>query len=184
MIDEKIIDYAIKEIENGLEKDRDCFSPSRDIFTARLESFIIDTNKYLESAIIGEIGNNTFDHNFIFRNIDQKGVYCNFCFCEKYVVLGDYGRGIKESLSQVIPNIQSDLAALKIAFTQRISGRYPEQRGNGLKFVFETIKNNNWDLYFQSGNGYCLINNNDIKYKDSNTFVPGCLAIIDFSGDK
>jgi hypothetical protein len=100
------------------------------------------------------------------------------------VVLGDYGRGIKESLSQVIPNIQNDLEALKIAFTQKISGRYPEQRGNGLKFVSETIKNNNWALYFQSGNGYCLINRDDIKYKDGNTFVPGCLAVIDFNGDK
>jgi hypothetical protein len=88
-----------------------------------LEGFIIDTNKYLEAAIIGEIGNNTFDHNFMFRNIYQKGVYCNYNFQEKYIVAADYGRGIRASLKQVIPNIQNDLEALKTAFTKKISGR-------------------------------------------------------------
>jgi hypothetical protein len=183
MIDENIIRDAIKAIENGLEKEKDHFSITRDIFTARLESFIIDTNKYLEAAIIGEIGNNTFDHNFIFENIYQKGVYCNYNFQEKYVVLADYGRGVKESLVQVIPDIKNDLEALEIAFTKKISGRSPEQRGNGLKFVSETIQNNNWCLYFQSGNGCCFINKAGIKYSNSNTFISGCLAIIDFHGD-
>jgi hypothetical protein len=144
-----------------------------------LESFISGTNKYLEAAIIGEIGNNTFDHNFIFKNIYQKGVYCNYNFQEKYVLVADYGRGIKASLIQVVPKIQDDLEAIKIAFTEKISGRSPEQRGNGLKFVSETIQNNNWDLYFQSGNGYCRINKDGIKYSNSNVSIVGCLAIID-----
>ena len=183
MIDKNIIKYAIEAMENGFEKEKAHFSITRDVFTARLESFIIDTNKYLEAAIIGEIGNNTFDHNFIFENIYQKGVYCNYNFRERYVLLADYGRGIKGSLLQVIPNIQNDLEALKIAFTQKISGRSPEQRGNGLKFVSETIRNNNWDLYFQSGNAYCIINKTGTKYSNGNTFISGCLAIIDFHGD-
>jgi hypothetical protein len=42
----------------GLIKYRKWYSI--DVFTARLESFIIDTNKYLEAAIVGEIGNNQF----------------------------------------------------------------------------------------------------------------------------
>jgi hypothetical protein len=140
MIDEDIIENVIKLMGNGFEKDKDHFSITRDVFTARLESFIIGTKKYLEAAIIGEIGNNTFDHNFIFENMDQKGVYCNFYFYEKYVVLSDYGRGIRGSLSQVIPNIQTDLEALEIAFTKNISGRSPEQRGNGLKFVENNLQ--------------------------------------------
>jgi hypothetical protein len=183
MVDENIIRDAIKAMENGLEKEKGHFSITRDVFTARLESFIIDNNKYLEAAIIGEIGNNTFDHNFMFENIYQKGVYCNYNFQERYVVLADYGRGIKGSLLQVIPNIQNDLEALEIAFTQKISGRSPEQRGNGLKFVSETIQNNNWDLYFQSGNGCCFINRSGIRFSDKNTFVSGCLAIVNFNGD-
>jgi hypothetical protein len=182
MIDENIIKDAIEAMGNGFEKEKDQFSATRDVFTARLESFIVDTNKYLEAAIIGEIGNNTFDHNFIFENIYQKGVYCNYNFRERYVVLADYGRGIKESLAQVVVNIRNDLEALEIAFTKRISGRSPEQRGNGLKFVLETIQNNNWDLYFQSGIGCCFINKNGIKYSKSNTVVSGCLAVINFHG--
>lgn len=182
MIGENIIKDAIEAMENGFEKEKEHFSITRDVFTARLESFIIDTNKYLEAAIIGEIGNNTFDHNFIFENIYQKGVYCNYDFQERYVVLADYGRGIKESLAQVVVNIQDDLEALEIAFTKKISGRSPEQRGNGLKFVSETIQKNNWDLYFQSGNGCCFINKNGIKYSKCDAVVSGCLAVINFHG--
>jgi hypothetical protein len=184
MIDGNIIKNAITLMESGFEKGKDHFSITRDVFTARLESFIIDTNKYLEAAIIGEIGNNTFDHNFMFKNIFQKGVYCNYNFREKYVIVADYGRGIKASLIQVIPSIQDDLEALKIAFTEKISGRSPEQRGNGLKFVSETIQNNNWDLYFQSGNGYCCIGRDGIKYSNSDKSILGCLAIIDLYGGK
>jgi hypothetical protein len=183
MIGKNIIEDAINAMKNGFEKDKDHFSVTRDVFTARLESFIINTNKYLEAAIIGEIGNNTFDHNFMFKNIYQKGVYCDYNFQEKYVLLADYGRGIKTSLMQVIPGVQDDVEALEIAFTKRISGRSPEQRGNGLKFVSETIQNNNWDLYFQSGNGYCRINKNGIKYSNSNISIPGCLALIALYGD-
>jgi hypothetical protein len=182
MIAENIIRDAVKAMEDGFEKDKDCFSITRDVFTARLEGFIIDTNKYLEAAIIGEIGNNTFDHNFIFRNIYQKGAYCNYTFKEKYIVAADYGRGIRASLKQVIPNIQNDLEALKIAFTEKTSGRSPEQRGNGLKFVSETIQDNSWDLYFQSGNGCCFINKDGIKYSNRDTSIGGCLAIINFCG--
>jgi hypothetical protein len=57
MINENIIKGAIKAMENGLEKEKGHFSITRDVFTTRLESFIIDTDKYLEAAIIGESGN-------------------------------------------------------------------------------------------------------------------------------
>jgi hypothetical protein len=184
MIDKHIIKNAMNAMQDGFEKDKSCFSITRDVFTARLESFIIETNKYLEAAIIGEIGNNTFDHNFMFKNMYQKGVYCNFSFQEKYIVIADYGRGIKASLIEVIPDIQDDLEALKTAFTKRISGRAPERRGNGLKFVSKTIQDNNLDLYFQSGNGYCNINKEGIKYSTNDISLSGCLTIIDLYGGK
>jgi hypothetical protein len=182
MIDEAMTDDVILEMLKGF--DRNIFSETRDVFTARLQTYILETNKYLESAIIGEIGNNTFDHNFIFEHGYPRGVYCNFSYNQKYIVLADYGKGIRQSLLTVMPSITTDLEALEIAFTQRISGRAPEQRGNGLKFVSETIMQNKWHLYFQSGSGVCLIDAGGLKFFKSKQSLIGCLAILDFSGDK
>ena len=74
------------------------------------------------------------------------------------------------------------IEAVEIAFTRRISGRAPEQRGNGLKFVTEAIQENNWHLYFQSGLGSCSIDINGITFIEKPVSIVGCLAIINFSG--
>ena len=66
----------------------------------------------------------------------------------------------------------------KIAFTKQISGRAPEQRGNGLKFVAESIKEKDWFLYFQSGNACCIINKSQIDFMELDFTFTGCLAII------
>jgi hypothetical protein len=99
------------------------------------------------------------------------------------VVLADYGKGIRRSLSLVLPGIETDIEAIEIAFTKRISGRSPEQRGNGLKFVSETIQQNNWQLYFQSGLGTCLLDKNGLSFTESKVNLLGCLAIIKFNGE-
>jgi hypothetical protein len=181
-MDQKIIDTIVLDMKNGFIDTSSSFSLYRDIFTARIQSYISEKKKYMEAAIISEIGNNTFDHNFIFGNDCPMGVYCNLNYLEKYTVIADYGRGVKESLSQVIQLINSDVEGIELAFTKRISGRSPEQRGNGLKFVSETIKKNHWELYFQSGNGFCIINN-EIKFSESCNTIIGCLAIINFNED-
>jgi len=160
------------------------FSETRDIFTARMQSYIIGTKKYLEAAIYGEIGNNTFDHNFIFENSHPRGVYCNLSYKQKYAVLADFGMGVKQSLLSVLPAISSDLEAVETAFTKKISGRSPEQRGNGLKFVSETIQQNNWHLYFQSGYASCSIDRNGISFSEEPLSLNGCLAILDLNGEK
>jgi hypothetical protein len=98
-------------------------------------------------------------------------------------VLADYGRGVRQSLLSVLPSIGSDIEAIEIAFTKRISGRFPEQRGNGLKFVSETIQQNNWNMYLQSGSGCCIIDGSGIRFLEKTTSLTGCLAIIDFCGD-
>ena len=72
------------------------------------------------------------------------------------------------------------MEALKAAFTEEISGRAPEQRGNGLKFVAENMIKNKWSLYFQSGNACCVIENGDISFMESKISVIGCLAILSF----
>ena len=181
MIENDIIETAITEMGSCFRGYDECFSNTRDVFTARLQSFILESEKYLEAAIIGEIGNNTFDHNFGFNSAYPKGAYCNFVYKKMYVVLADFGKGVKQSLLAVVPSITSDLEAVKIAFTERISGRSPEQRGNGLKFVSETIQQNGWHLYFQSGFGSCSIDKNGIAFLEKTNSLIGCLAIINFT---
>ena len=183
MINEATIDAVIYAMMGSFIDDGGDFSKTRDVFTARLQSYIIETKKYLEAAIIGEIGNNTFDHNFVFEKKFPSGVYCNFSYKQKYTVLADYGMGIRRSLSPVLPAICSDLEAVETAFTKRISGRSPEQRGNGLKFVSETIRQNCWHLYFQSGIGTCLIDGQGMRFIEKAPSITGCLAIISFNGE-
>ena len=181
MIPSNVIAEAKKLIEESSQnKDTDFFCITRDIFQARLDSFIFKSQKYMESALIGEIGNNTFDHNWKFAENKMRGAYLNLSFQKKYVLLADYGRGIKESLSSVI-NLSSDLEAVEAGFTKQISGRLPEQRGNGLKFVAETIKSKKWKLYFQTGNAYCTIENGNITFSQAEDYYTGCFAILDFS---
>lgn len=168
-------------MKNCFENDNEHFSSTRDIFTARIQSYVLETNNYLEAAIIGEIGNNTFDHNFVFENNYPRGVYCNLVFQQNYIILADFGKGVRQSLLPVLPLIKSDREAVETAFTKRISGRSPEQRGNGLKFVSEAIQQNKWSLYFQSGRGYCSIDTTGIRFSDKNISLAGCLAIINFN---
>jgi hypothetical protein len=181
MIKETVVEAVVKDMQECFLGNESCFSETRDIFTARLQSYVLDTKKYLESAIIGEIGNNTFDHNFGFINNYPRGVYCNMNYLQRYIVLADYGKGLKQSLLPVLPSLASDMEAIETAFTKRISGRSPEQRGNGLKFVAETIQQNNWRLYFQSGVGSCSIDVGGLRFDERPIFLTGCLVIIDFS---
>lgn len=184
MILEEIIIKAKKHInKSSLQKDTDYFCTSRDIFQARLDSYILNTGNYIESAVIGEIGNNSFDHNWKFADGHMRGTYFNLNFENEYVVLADFGRGIRQSLCSVI-NLNSDLEAVTTGFTKQISGRLPEQRGNGLKFVAETIKNKKWSLYFQTGDACCIINDGTISFKETEDSIIGCLCILNFSGVK
>ena len=184
MIARILVGTVISEMENYFKGNTGHFSETRDVFSARLHSFILDTEKYLEAAIIGEIGNNTFDHNFGFNSSYPKGTYFNTAYEQKYTILADYGKGLRQSLLAVLPSIASDIEAIEIAFTKRVSGRSPEQRGNGLKFVAEMIQQKNWHLYFQSGSASCSIDVNGIAFFEETNSVTGCLAIIEFNGDK
>ncbi len=182
MISQFILPDIIQNIEIASKENRtDYFCSTRDVFQARLDSFILRTNKYLLSAVIGEIGNNTFDHNWEYEAGKPRGVYFSSETLNQ-IVLADFGRGIKKSLSTV-KKCDSDIEAIKIAFTERISGRSPEQRGNGLKFVLETVKDKNWFLYFQSGNACCIIDKSEVTFKEVEINIPGCLAIIRY-GEK
>lgn len=62
----------------------------------------METEKYLGAAVIGEIGNNTFDHNWDFSEGYPRGTYLKFERQQDMVILADFGRGIRQSLKAVL----------------------------------------------------------------------------------
>lgn len=132
-------------------------------------------------AIIGEIGNNSYDHN-LGKWRDIPGVFFAYDFSHHLIVLADRGQGIKKTIAQVKPEVKNDLEALRVAFTEMISGRAPEHRGNGLKFVAKVVKDYKFDLSFQSGKGLLEIIRPDyqLNFTQTNNNVSGTLAIIKF----
>ena len=179
MINISCIETAFSELKlNG--KNFDYFSKTRDVFSARLEIYALETKKFLEAAIIGEIGNNSFDHNINANGSYTRGVYFNSQFCESYVLLADFGQGLLRTLQTVLPELSSDDEAVKTAFTKRISGRMPECRGNGLKFVLQNIQEHSWCMYYHSGNAICEIDNKNIDFRHSDLCYYGCMALILF----
>ncbi len=157
---------------------------TRDIFQVRLQSFLTHVQKqigddaYLLTAIVGEIGNNSFDHN-LGNWRDVPGVLFAYDMEKRLVVLADRGQGIRKTLSRVMAEIKDDQEALNIAFTRVVSGRKPERRGNGLKFVVQVLKEKKWSLIFRSGIAELEIKSGALlQIKDSTVQIRGCFAII------
>lgn len=180
-MNEKISEIIQTINKASLQKNTDYFCTSRDIFQARLDAYIARTQQYLLSAVIGEIGNNTFDHNWDYADGHARGVYFNSEISNE-IIMADFGRGLRNSLFSV-RKCDTDLEAIKVAFTEQVSGRAPEQRGNGLKFVLESVKEKNWYLYFQSGNACCIISDGQIDFLETTISFTGCLAVVK-TGDK
>lgn len=152
----------------------------------RLESALskikrLDKMFSLISAITGEIGNNSFDHN-LGNWPDIQGILFSYNLEKGRIVLADRGQGILSSLKKVKPELRSHQDALRVAFTEMVSGRAPENRGNGLKFVRDVVSNNKIDLFFQTGNAQLEIrkNNSNLKVQKSVINFHGCLALIKF----
>lgn len=180
MIEKDFIIEAKRLVEQASnDKNFDLFCTTRDIFDARYLAYGARTKRYSESVAISEIGTNSFDHNFIFDEKHVRGAYFNPYYSDNCVILADYGKGIFNSLKNVV-DINDCVEALKVAFTEKISGRAPEQRGYGLKLVFNTVKSNGWDLYYQSGNGCCIIENGIAKFQETSDFILGTFAILKF----
>ena len=55
----------LSDIKSG--KYSEYISKTRDVFAARLYSFTNKAQNWLFGAVAGEIGSNTFDHNFTFK---------------------------------------------------------------------------------------------------------------------
>lgn len=168
------------------------YCPTRDLFQARLEKLQAELSRELPltttsliTAVAGEIGSNSFDHNFG-NWPDITGTLFAYSIRNGMVVLADRGQGILTTLKRVRPELANAREALKVAFTETISGRLPEARGNGLKFVRQVIITNPFTLFFQTGDAYLYLKRDeqDVAVKEARTFIKGCFAKISFEGKK
>lgn len=168
------------------QKESEYFCPTRDVFQARVDRLVANLLKeksiseeisYIISAMTGEIGNNSFDHN-LGKWPNVSGIFFGYNLSEKLeIILADRGQGILATLKKVKPELENDSDALKTAFLERISGRAPERRGNGLKFVKENIESQKMHLTFISGNAKAELNK-EMKITETENSTAGCLAII------
>lgn len=158
---------------------------TRDVFEARLEkissslkSDLPDDVRVLLIAVIGEIGNNSFDHNLgAWR--DVPGIFFAHDQTERSVVLADRGQGIKATIERVKPTVKDDVEALRVAFTEVISGRAPERRGNGLKFVAQVAQASEIVVRLDSGSASALVNRTDgLRVRSVDGSIAGTLAVI------
>lgn len=132
-------------------------------------------------AVAGEIGNNSFDHN-LGNWPDTPGIFFGYDMHKKYIVLADRGLGILATLRRVKPELDNNEKALEVAFTEILSGRAPESRGNGLKFVRKIVAENPIGLVFQTGDAKLILtkDSNVLDIKKSTEPFQGCLALIIF----
>jgi hypothetical protein len=170
----------------------------KSIFKARLSKLesLLARDKYLGvdykfsliTSVIGEIGNNSFDHN-IGNWADERGVFFGYNLNERKIILADRGQGLLTTLKRVKTELSTDQEALNVAFTEYVSGRAPESRGNGLKYVREIVEGQteemiieNLNLYFQSGDAKVLIekNGDNLNIKKADNYNRGCFAILSY----
>ncbi|MFH1392238.1 MAG: MerR family DNA-binding transcriptional regulator [bacterium] len=179
--------WVVNNVKTEFHPDFYCSSSS--IFQARLSKLESELGEIRElgkifpliTAITGEIGNNSFDHN-LGNWPDVPGIFFAYSLEKKKIVLADRGQGILATLKKVKPKLKNHQDALMVAFTEIISGRAPESRGNGLKFVRQVVADNKISLFFQTGNAQLEIRQQDcnLNIKKSKNNFRGCLAIIKF----
>jgi len=132
-------------------------------------------------SVAGEIGNNSFDHN-LGKWPDTPGVFFGYDAQKRQVVLADRGLGILSTLSRVRPDLKNHIDALRVAFTEVVSGRAPEERGNGLKFVRRVVAQNPVSLFFRSGDAELRLkkDNDELFITRSQINTRGCFAVIEY----
>ena len=159
-----IFQTRLVKMETLLQKDKN----AKDLFS-------------LLTSIAGEIGNNSFDHN-LGQWPDIPGIFFGYDIEKGIIVLADRGLGILETLSRVRPDLSAYVKAVEVAFTEFISGRAPEKRGNGLKLVREVVLANPIDLFFTSGDAEVHLkgDNKSFRVTRGPNVVRGCMAKINF----
>lgn len=181
--------FASGWIRNNTEFPGMFYCPNSAVFQAKLskmEYLLMNKTGFekLYSLIVlvaGEIGDNSFAHN-LGRWPDAPGIFFGYDIQKGVIVLADRGLGVLETLRQVRPNLPSHVAAVEVAFTEFISGRAPEKRGNGLKLVREVVMARPIDLFFASGDAEVRMrgSNKEFRVRRGQDTVRGCLAKIEF----
>jgi hypothetical protein len=135
----------------------------------------------LLTSIAGEIGNNSYDHN-LGQWPDIPGIFFGYDLKKKQIILADRGIGILETLRRVRPELKDHNQALRVAFTEILSGRKPEARGNGLKYVRSVIVKNHINLVFQTGDAKLTLTGGraDLNMETVKENIRGCLAFITY----
>lgn len=131
--------------------------------------------------IAGEIGDNSFAHN-LGNWPDIPGIFFGYDLQKRIIVLADRGLGILETLRRVRPSLSDHVTAVEVAFTEFISGRAPEKRGNGLKLVREVVATQPIHLFFTSGDAEVRMQNSNKNFRvlRGTGMIRGCLAKIEF----
>lgn len=135
--------------KNGEQPPANVYCATRDVSDGRLSQLyqMALQNKYsdeqaaLITALAGELASNCFDHNLGAWS-DIPG--CWLEFSEKpegvfQIIVADRGQGLLSSLQRVKSELGSHKQAIITALTEEISGRAPERRGRGLKFVTSSL---------------------------------------------
>lgn len=170
------------------EPKKDFYCATSDVFTARLERLKNQLQKIdnlgidfsLLTSMVGEIGDNSYAHN-LGNWPDIPGIFFAYDLNKRSIVLADRGRGVLQTLKQIRPALDSHTEALKVAFTEIISGRFPERRGNGLKSVARNVITSNVKLTFRTGDAQLELKREDEKLNiaECQTFH-GCYAVLKF----
>jgi excisionase family DNA binding protein len=181
--------FASDWIKEGAEFPGTFYCPTSAVFQARLvnmERLLMGKPGFekLYSLIVlvaGEIGDNSFAHN-IGKWPDTSGIFFGYDIEKGVIVLADRGLGILETLRRVRSDLSTHTKAVEVAFTEFLSGRAPEKRGNGLKLVREVVLANPMGLFFVSGDAEVHLRGNDKIFRVTRglNVVRGCMAKIDF----
>jgi excisionase family DNA binding protein len=184
-----LMKFASEWIQDGVEFPGTFYCSTSSIFNARLtkmQNTLIQKPGFekLYSLIVliaGEIGDNSFAHN-LGKWPDTAGIFFGYDLEKRIIVLADRGLGILETLQHVRPKLSSHVEAVTVAFTEFISGRAPEKRGNGLKLVREVVIDQPIDLFYTSGDAEVRMkgHNKVFHVTRGQRIVRGCLAKIEF----
>ena len=173
----------------GHELSSDVYCENSAVFQVRLNVFSRQLLRIGETegdvglvvTVVGEIGNNSFDHN-IGNWPDVPGVFFSYDLNRRVVVIADRGQGVRHSLERARPDLTDDCHALKVAFTEFVSGRAPEQRGNGLKLVHSLVTSKPMALLYQSGDALLQLDGShqDVNPRMEDFVVRGTIVKIEF----
>lgn len=184
-----LFELASDWMSEGTEFPGNFYCPTSAVFQARLvkmERMLLEKPGFekLYSLIVlvaGEIGDNSFAHN-LGKWPDTPGIFFGYDIDKGTIVLADRGLGILETLRRVRPSLSTHVKAVEVAFTEFLSGRAPEKRGNGLKLVREVVLAQPIDLFFVSGDAEVYLKgaNKSFRVTRGLNALRGCMAKIDF----